>query len=643
MNEMNRDRVFERGAASSNEVNSHRTVCRRLTLLAGAVCIVPALLFARQKDEGYSNDTLAIVGPDIITVRDLDDRVDLMPWLGKDELANVDSVKIKALNSLVAEKLLALRGTELRLTADPATQSMRQSLERLLARDELYKREVLDKITISSKEVSSGLRRYARMLRVGMFVAASQNNAKIIHSILQYQSQHSDSLPAEAVGALVIRQDTVEIRYGELNPQLEDRIYSLRRGETSEPLQAEPDGWIVVTLIDWKTNPDYKKESISDRRLTVEKIVKDRKRDVRAVQFYVATLRSQSARVEPEALKLLADSLRALIVQDTVHRQVSGRYRSLPSDVDELRQRLGVRLQTVLVHIAGEDFTIGEALEGLRYQAFLFRSLQRRDFLIETNEMLKKIVEGELLARDAFKRHLQNTASVRHDLDLWSDYWAANKLANMVMDTIHIDEDQIAAYMLGRDPQLGDSNYVNIREIFSDSLRQLLQLAIRVNAGESMERLAGSYTLRKEWRERDGESGFFPIAEHPTIGVAAMKADSGILMGPVHTENGYSLFKVLGKRLLPGSLHVLDSLAVESRDGFLAQKQNEALERYVATLAGKLSVTLRYDNLSKLKIRPVQMVTKRMIGFGGAIPAVPPLSPLADWPKKVEQEKQPFQ
>jgi hypothetical protein len=643
MNEMNRDRVFERGTAAGNEVSSFRTVCRRLILLASAVCIVPVLLFARQQDEGHSNDTLAVVGPDVITVRDLDDRVELMPWLGKNELANVDSVKIKALNSLVAEKLLALRGTELRLTADPTTQAMRQSLERLLARDELYKREVLDKITISSKEVSSGLRRYARMLRVRMLVAASQTNASIIHSILQYQSQHSDSLPAEAVGALLIRQDTVEIRYGELNPQLEDQIYSLRRGEVSEPLQAEPDGWIVVTLIDWKTNPDYKKESVPNRRLTVEKIVKDRKRDVRAIQFYVATLRSQSARVEPEALKLLADSLRALIVQDTVHRQVSGRYRSLPSDVDELRQRLGVRLQTVLVHIAGEDFTIGEALEGLRYQAFLFRSLQHRDFLIETNEMLKKIVEGELLARDAFKRHLQNTASVRHDLGLWTDYWAANALAKMVMDTTHIDDDQIAAYMLGRDPQLGDSNYVNIREIFSDSLRQLLQLAIRVNAGESMEKLARSYTLRKEWRERDGESGFFPIGEHPTIGVAAMKADSGILMGPVHTENGYSLFKVLGKRLLPGSLHVLDSLAVESRDGLLAQKQNEALERYVATLAGKFSVTLRYDNLSELKIRPVQMVTKRTIGFGGAIPAVPPLSPLTDWPKKVEQAKQPFQ
>ncbi len=621
-----------------NNVDSHP-----LVILASLLCLVQGLLFARQHEEEFSKDTLATIGPQTITVRDLDERIGLMPWLGLNQLAKIDSVKIEALNSLVAEKLLALAGTERRLTADPSTQAMRRSLERLLARDELYKSEVLDKIRLSSAEISSGLARYARQLRVNVVIAASQTNAERIHSILENRTQQDDSLQADTLGALAVGQDTVDIRFGGMNQELEDRAYSLHQGQVSEPFYIDRYGWVVLKFLDWKTNPDYANESIGERRLAVEKILKERKRDIRSIQYFIATLSPQSARVEPEALRLFADSLHLLIVQDSVRRSITAHYRSLPSDVEELRERLGSRLETVLVRIGDEDLTIGEAIEGLRYQAFVFHSLRRNDFLIEANEMLKKVVEGELLAREAMKRHLQNTANVRRDLNLWSDYWAANAMAKLVVDTIRVNDDETAAYLFRTNPALGNLNYVNIREIFSDSLRQLLQLAIRIGNGESMAELARAYTERKEWRDRDGQSGFFAIVEHPAIGVAAMNVDSGRLVGPLHTENGYSLFEVLGKRLMPGSLRALDSISTQSCNDLLGQKQVGALERYVATLADKFGVTIRYENLRKLQTRPFPMVTKRMIGFGGAIPATPPLAPLAGWTKKYPKVNQPFQ
>jgi hypothetical protein len=304
---------------------------------------------------------------------------------------------------------------------------------------------------------------------------------------------------------------------------------------------------------------------------------------------------------------------------------------------------MGDHLETVLVRFDNGGLTIGEAIETLRYQSFLFRSLRRNDFLVEVSEMLKKIVEGELLAREAMKKHLQNTAEVRHDLGIWSDYWSAIALAKMISDTIKVTDDEIAASMVKKNPALGNSNYVDIREIFSDSLRKLLQLAIRIRHGESLAELAGTLTERKEWRVRQGQSGFFPIVEHPTIGVAAVKADTGILVGPLRTEHGYSLFKVLGKRLRRGLDQTLDSLAIVSRDELIAQKQDEAIERYVATLADRFPVMIKHENLSKLQIQPFPMVTKRLIGFGGAIPAAPPLAPLTEWAKKYPKVNQPFQ
>jgi hypothetical protein len=619
-----------------------RAFFRQLLLLVCIGGIVHGALFARQQAEGSGQDTLATIGPDIIMVGDLDERIGLMLWPGKNQLSKIDSVKVEALNSLVAEKLLALRGTELQLSTDPSTQAMRRSLERLLARDQLYKREVLAKITLGSAEIASGLSRYARQLRVRVVVAATLSSAVIVRTMMEHRVQH-DSLQSETIGPLVVGQDTLEIRFGKTSQEFEDRVYALHEGEVSLPIVMDPFGWVVVELLDWRTNPDYAKQSLSERRLTVQRILKDRKRDVRAVQYFSATLSPESATVEPEALKLLADSLRTLIVQDSTDRSVSGHYHSRPSDVERLRECLGDHLETILVRFDNGGLTIGEAIEALRYQAFLFRSLRRNDFLVEVSEMLKKIVEGELLTREAMKKHLQNTADVRHDLAIWSDYWSANALAKIISDTIQANDDEIAAHLFKKNPALGNSNFVDIREIFSDSLRKALQLAIRIRQGESLAELAGTLTERKEWSVRQGQSGFFPIAEHPVIGVAAMNADTGVLVGPLHAEHGYSLFEVLGKRLRRGLDQRLDSLATVSRDEVIAQKQVEAIERYVATLADRFPVTLKYENLRKLQIQPFQMVTKRLIGFGGAIPAAPPLAPLTGWAKRQAKVNQLFQ
>jgi hypothetical protein len=402
---------------------------------------------------------------------------------------------------------------------------------------------------------------------------------------------------------------------------------------TSEPFYRERYGWILLQLVYWNTDPDYAEESIQNRRISVQNILKMRKRDIRAVQYFLSTLGHQSARVEPKALQLLADTLRSVIVADSAHRFVSGHYRSLPADLEALRGRLSGNLEMAIVRIPGDDLTIGEALEGLRYQAFLFRSLQRRDFVVEVNEMLKKIVEGELLARVAFRKHLQNTPAVRRDLNLWSEYWAANALATAITDTIRPREDDVAKCVIGLDSTFARSNFVNIREIFSNSLRLVLDLFLRVQKGESMALLARQYSERKEWATNGGESGFFAIADHPAIGIAAIRADSGSSVGPLETEGKYSFFQVLGKRSWHRAQQVLDSLWTDAKEEILARQQVDALERYIAAVSKEFGVQFRYDNLRRLHVNPLQMVTKRLIGFGGAIPAAPPLAPLTGWAK----------
>jgi hypothetical protein len=188
---------------------------------------------------------------------------------------------------------------------------------------------------------------------------------------------------------------------------------------------------------------------------------------------------------------------------------------------------------TVNIRFDNDSLTIGEALEDLRYQAFLFRTLRHSEFLVEVNKMLKKIVEGGLLAREALKRRLENTLDIRNTLSLWADYWSAHELANAMEDTIRVDADETSSFMLENHPDLMKSNYVSIREIFSDSVQRMFQLAIRTSDGDSIEELVGENTERNTRKARDGKSSFFAIAEHLAIGPAELRADSDAVVGPL--------------------------------------------------------------------------------------------------------------
>ena len=94
---------------------------------------------ARHAAAALSSDTLAWVGPRAITGLDLVQRIEWMPWPGKEGAARMDSTKLEALQSLAGEKLLALEAERRGLDRLPAGTRMRSALRRALARDALHR------------------------------------------------------------------------------------------------------------------------------------------------------------------------------------------------------------------------------------------------------------------------------------------------------------------------------------------------------------------------------------------------------------------------------------------------------------------------------------------------------------------------
>jgi hypothetical protein len=320
---------------------------------------------------------------------------------------------------------------------------------------------------------------------------------------------------------------------------------------------------------------------------------------------------------------------------DTLRFQTHGVY-SMTLILDTLEEILRPVLDTTFIHMDGSPMTVRDVLEGYRYLRFGLPSLEDGEFRTRLNSSLRDIIAAEYLAREGFHQNLQHTEAVRHGMAIWTGYWNAVALIQSFRDSVEVTPDDMIGYLTEEGGALGSSCEVNIREILTDSLSTAARLLELILQGSDQLQLARQFSKRKGWAEQGGESGWFRVSAYPELGFPALEADSGALVGPLKVRNGFSLFRVLGKRPAPGeSLTSIDSLRTIAGRMARAEKVQRLLNRRIAELARSQSVKMYYQRLRTVDVTRQNTVTRRLIGFGGTMIAVPALVPQYLWINEV--------
>lgn len=391
-------------------------------LLVLSLCGLTSLA---QKSSRIPDDTIAEVGAGIITARDLFERIELMPWEGKDRRRTFDSSMVHALESLVAERLLASEAAERGIGFDTLMLLRLGGLEREFARDELYRREVAGGVSVSPGEMKTGLRKYALLLRVLVLRCSSELTGRKLSESMRAPSTPEGAAPPGS-GEGVFSRDTVMVEFGIADESLEEHAYALDPAHpVSAPYHSENLGWVVLLLLDAQTDTRYAQQDVSKQLASVREILRSRKARIRGREFMRAVLSPQRAEADRELLGLLAGSIYKIIMSDTAAHRSRGRFLLAPEEVDILESDLRPDLARALVSTAGAPLSLGMAIQAFRIEPFSSPSMGRNTFLSVLNESVKRIVEEEFLAREAYRLHLENTPSVKHDLAAWSDNWRA--------------------------------------------------------------------------------------------------------------------------------------------------------------------------------------------------------------------------
>ncbi len=585
-------------------------------------------------------DTLATIGAQIISAKDFLERFELMPWPNKDMKERIEYTKLEFLQSMVAEKLLAMEARQENIGTDSITLRMQQNLERLFVRDEFYKREVLPKISIPQQEISVGLTRLPYEIEVEILGVLSQKEGELLRK-KTIKSKNKNATLSVFIDSLYVPLDTITVGYGFGNKIVEDVVFSIGKDSISNPVEIDPLGWVMFRLLKKKSNEQLIRLSHPDRLHKVQNIIKQRKEDSIATSVFASVTSPQRAEANPKLFFMLADSILAMMRLDTAAYFSKGMYIFSSAAVTELQKNFYSNRNEKFITIASGNVTVEEFLIGLGNNNVVFPSLKPDHVRSVFNNNIKTVIQNELLSREGLKKNLQQSENVRHDISTWLDNRKSLLLLRTILDTIRISKEEIEREYQKHPEVYGAAIFVRLREILVESVSLAKELRERIDNKEDFSMLAKKYSKRNEWAKNGGESPWIEVSKRGELGLHASNAKRNEIVGPLKITDGLTIFSVIERKIVDDSIRANfteTNRSIEQK--LLNEKRQQTINSYVGTLAKKYNVTMNETALRGVTTTTTNMFTWRHLGFGGRIVAVPQVKKQTDWVYEWMKQKQ---
>jgi parvulin-like peptidyl-prolyl isomerase len=596
-----------------------------------------SLLFAFASSAQNETEVLAKIGPYKITVEEFQNRFDFMPHLNYSS-SNIDSVKKEFLYSLVAERLWALEADELDIDTNEAVQLSLKTLQKLFVKDELYKKEIESKIVLNGEEIAKGLGRVTRILNTLIITTPDSQKASTLYNAFLNGASFDSVLLS-----MKIPLKEYEIKYGSLEDEgMEDILFSLKLNEISKPLLSKGN-WFILKLVSDDQDISIDPSKDHARNIVIKKL-RDRKAQKLGKIYLDKLFSGRSINADRRLFDLMSDNL-LQILKDRTNKTENDSLidvQLLEIDIHKVLSSLDpIDLTATFIKIDETPATIKDFLYYAIYQKVFLYSFNPTQFKKSLNQVVKKFIEDEIITREGFKLGLENLTSVKNDLQIWKNYYLSEVLMNSYADSITISDKEIKDFM-SNERNSTDSLQVNIIEILTHNIEDAEKILTELNDGKEFESLVKIYNQREWTRQSNGEWGFFNPKKAGEIGRIAQGLNVGQVYGPIKVNEGYSIFKLIGKRNqndIQKSITDQDSLKF-IRLKIALTKMDNLINDKTVSLARKYKINLYEQLLQKIESSEINTFTYRLIGFGGKIAAFPITVPMYKWYKQYEQNNE---
>ncbi|NUN70411.1 MAG: peptidylprolyl isomerase [Bacteroidetes bacterium] len=401
---------------------------RSLRIALFVLLVLP--LYPQQKGDV----PLVTVGPITITREEFVNRYEMTPALNR-RAKDIESGKAEFLLSMIAEKLLVLKARENGWENDSLVLRGMTEIEQMLARDEFYRREVTEKVTITEQERQQGLKRSLNDLKVYFLYAKTKEGADFLMSQLRKGKPLETFSFDDASRDEFAGPDSAIARWGDVDERMERVIYGLKLNETSAPVQLD-DGWYIVKLMGKTVTVLAGEKERKGAMEKVDAVLRKRKELVRMAAVMKEELKGTRTEMNARLLKGALVHLWQMAVHEASMPGDTGMYFIDHGRVDSLRARMGDSLRLPLITFPHTVWTAEQAFRKVAVTNLAVLRPTVARLRADVEQRLRDLIDQEYLTRAAYRTGMHQTASVREQLRVWRESFIAQSVRNRLLDTV---------------------------------------------------------------------------------------------------------------------------------------------------------------------------------------------------------------
>lgn len=519
-----------------------------------------------------------------------------------------DTSRANFLYSLIAYKLWYLDAKEKGFKLSEINQLQLDYIKKNLLKDAVYKKEILDKIQITKQDKDKAYTRISQDLEC--YSIASPDSILIF----EFYKSLKNGFPFLAIyenDEFKNQNQPIKITYGTLTDEkLEDILYSLKPGQYSEPYKIN-NLWAIYYL-----NLVYKSPFVIDihTKEKADKILKQRKADELVEKYLNQILQNNKYSINNKLLLKFVDDIFPYLFEKS-DKQVT--YYTLHSKVmldlikntsqDSLNMPF---MKSKIVNLTYKDFLIF-----MFNNNFKVYNKTKKNLYANIKSLIPEMFKNEVLYTQANKLGVQNDPYFIKEYRKWEEYYYGRFATNAALDTIGISQKEIERYKEVL------SNITFIAKIISNDSLEVFEKIINEYNTKNFDDLAQKYSNNKSYiiKINNNEN-----SQYLNFVKDSKEKD---LVGPINVNNTYHLLYIVNKKEA-----AKDSVEIDTFSK-IASKRMGSLATYTAKLAIKYGLKVDENVLNSLQLTNTNMMTYKLLGFGGRMLANPFIEQYVDWVK----------
>lgn len=597
-----------------------------MQMLLVVLLVVTFFIPAAPGQQNAGEKVIARAGSALISEEEFLQRFELLPALYRHRKPQLQGAKVELLYSMVAEKLLAQEALRRNLDSDTIFASSFLSIRKMLARDQLYRNEIRNRVTATPGEIVRELNNAQTLVHVVFLYFDRREDAEFVRGLIRTAVEFDRTEPDSTMLAL---RDTATVIWGDAEYAIEEGAYALRPGDVSPVIRART-GYYVLRCLEIKPNTALSELSADVLKDRVTKRIRQRKEDAMMHEFIRSALKDATGYARPEPFKVLARALvstleRAFMVgKDSVL--------ALSKEMSEaIRAQCATMLHDSFVVAGTMVWTIDDVVERLFMKNFAVAHDRVNSIPPMLNDELEYWVQQELLSQEALRRGLDEHPEVRHKARMWKDAYLADMMKLYARRHVTVSDTEVWTYMKLMDTTAAVPR-VQLRELRTSTLDAMQDALADLEGGMDFPEVVKKWTIELEAGINAGVTRLLAVTEYPQVGEIAAEMNVGERFGPMRVGDEVLFFEVLAKE----SLHTHHDTLVgwrfeEAAEEYRALKQQGVLNQFLARVAQDQGVDVYTDRLLRLEVTPVPMLTFRYLGFGGRMFEVPFVDPQLQW------------